>query len=74
MVYEEKCENCDKVLDFGGREINKDIENGIKFDGKFYCKECVQELVEFGSTNFQEQIDEIESKLQEVSEELGLNF
>ena len=74
MVYEKKCSNCDKVLDFGGRDLGHEVENGIKFDGELYCKECVKELIEFGSSDLQEQIDDMKDKMQEVSEELGLNF
>ena len=75
MVYEKKCSNCGKVLDFGGRENpNEKIENGIYFDDKLYCRECVNKLIEFGSGNIMKEIDDLKTKMQEVSEELGMNF
>lgn len=75
MVYEEKCEECGKVLDFGGRKRNDKLpEDAIKFDGSLYCRECVRELINFGSGDIFERIDNLEDKIEDIGYEMGMKF
>jgi len=74
MVYEKKCINCEKIIDFGGRDMGNLPEDAFEFKGEIYCRECVEEFVEFGAKNIEERIEELSNKMQEVSDQLGLNF
>lgn len=74
MVYEKKCTECGKLIDFGGREKDRLPDDAIKFDGKIYCKECVKKFVEFGTGNIKEQIEELEERMDDVAYELGLEW
>jgi hypothetical protein len=80
MVYEVECDNCGDILDFGGHdpedrpvgEQSKIPGNAVKFDGKVYCEECVEEFVKFGIGDVQDKIDFLEDELEDVKEELGM--
>lgn len=72
MVYEKKCVECGKLIDFGGEDPERLPENAIEFDGEIYCRECVKNFVEFGTGNLLERIEQIESAIDEIEEELGL--
>ena len=62
-------------MDFGGRKRNDKLpENAIKFDGKLYCRECVRELINFGSDDILERIDDLEDKIEDVGYEMGMKF
>lgn len=75
MVYEKKCSECGKVLDFGGRETGSSVpENSIEFDGELYCKECIKEFVDFGTGNLRKDIEDIESKLETVAYKVGIEL
>ncbi|MFB6241348.1 MAG: hypothetical protein ABEJ36_00915 [Candidatus Nanosalina sp.] len=79
MVYEIKCSNCGKIVDFGGKPPEDKIgptqkpENIIEFDGETYCRECVQELVEFGIGNIDARLDYLEDRMEEALDALGLS-
>ena len=79
MVYEVKCENCDKMINFGGTDPEETLndppkipENGIKFDGKVYCRECVKKFVKFGIGEVQERVEYLEEEMKEVKDALGM--
>lgn len=75
MVYEKKCDECGKVLDFGGRDIQKgDPEDGISFDDKLYCRECVRRFVKFGTGNLKERIDRIVDVMEDMGYQLGMEI
>ncbi len=70
MVYEVKCSNCGDILDFGGRDPDEEFsgeekipENAIKFDGEVYCRDCVNELVEFGAVDILDRLSKLETKV-----------
>lgn len=72
MVYEKECVECGKMIDFGGRDPERLPDNAIEFNGDIYCKECVKKFVEFGTGNLLERIQGIESALEDIEDELGL--
>lgn len=79
MVYEIKCDNCGKIIDFGGRSPEESAsgkkkfpDNAIKFDGSTYCRECVQDLIKFGAGDIQHKIDYVMDKMDEVLDALGI--
>ena len=74
MVYEKKCSECGKVIDFGGREIGRLPENAIEFNGEIFCKECVRELIEFGAGGIMEKVEKLESHMEDVQFEMGIEF
>lgn len=79
MVYEVKCDNCGKIVDFGGKPPEDKIgptekpENVIEFDGKTYCKECVEEFVKFGIGETNARLDYLEDRMKEVLDTLGIS-
>lgn len=72
MVYEVKCVECGRILDFGGRKPDKLPENALEFNGDIYCRECVKNFVEFGTGDIIERIRNLEDKMDEMRDELGL--
>jgi hypothetical protein len=72
MVYEKKCVQCDKILDFGGKDNGRLPENAMEFNGDLYCKECVKEFVEFGTGELDDRLASIEEDMRKVRETLGL--
>lgn len=72
MVYEKKCSECGKVLDFGGRELSDPPDDAMRFDGELYCKECVKRFVTFGTGNIQERMDEMAELIQNMAYQLGM--
>lgn len=72
MVYEKKCVECDKILDFGGEDDGRLPDNAMEFNGKIYCRECVQEFVEFGTGDILNRIAQIEEAMEDLQEELGM--
>lgn len=79
MVYSKKCTNCEKLIDFGGRDPEdsdfnpQDLpENAMRFDGELYCRECVKKFVQFGTGDLQSRIDFLEDKMEEVTDALGI--
>lgn len=78
MVYEVKCSECGKIIDFGGSEPSdfsaeeKLPEDAIEWQGDIYCKECVSEFVRFGVGEVEERLDKIEESLKEALKALGL--
>ena len=79
MVYEVKCDNCGKIIDFGSRKPENDLskdsklpENAIEFDGSTYCRECVQKLIRFGAGDIQSRLDYLMDKMNEALEALGI--
>lgn len=79
MVYEIKCAQCDRVIDFGGEKPGEGDfdrrdplpENAMEFNGDIYCKECVKEFVEFGTGEIIERIERLEEAVNEMRIELG---
>jgi hypothetical protein len=79
MVYEIKCDNCGKIIDFGGRRPEESLdgskefpENAMKFDGSVYCRECIQDLIQFGAGDIQRRVDYVMNKMDEVLDALGI--
>lgn len=72
MVYEKKCAECGQILDFGGEDPGSLPEGAIEFNDNIYCKNCVQKFVEFGTGNITERIEMLETTLEEVADELGI--
>ncbi|MFB6204163.1 MAG: hypothetical protein ABEJ75_00795 [Candidatus Nanohaloarchaea archaeon] len=78
MVYEVKCAECGKVIDFGGREPSdfsgeeKLPEDAIEFQGDVYCRECVKKFVQFGVGEIEERVDQLEDNLEEVMDAVGI--
>lgn len=72
MVYEKKCVQCDKILDFGGKDKGRLPENAMKFNGDIYCKECVKDFVEFGTGELMDRIASLEEDMRKAREALGL--
>lgn len=75
MVYEIKCSQCGKLMDFGGEEPEspEDLpENITEFQGDYFCRECVKQLIEFGSSDIVERVDRVEEQLERVRDELGM--
>lgn len=72
MVYEKKCVECGKVIDFGGKDRGNLPDNAMEFNGDIYCKECVKEFVEFGTGDILDRISFLEQQIKEMKEELGL--
>ncbi len=72
MVYEIKCSECGKIIDFGGNKPEGLPNNVTEWHGDIFCEECVEELVVFGIGELQERVDFLEEKLEEVLDTLGL--
>ncbi|MFB6199476.1 MAG: hypothetical protein ABEJ83_01240 [Candidatus Nanohaloarchaea archaeon] len=72
MVYEVKCSECDKVIDFGGKEPDRLPADAIELNDEIYCKECVKKFVEFGIGDVIERIETLEENVKKIREELGL--
>jgi hypothetical protein len=80
MVYEVKCDNCGKIIDFGGRRPEDSLDakktypdNVIEFDGGTYCKDCVEEFVKFGIGEINERLEYLEDRMEEVLDTLGIS-
>lgn len=72
MVYTKKCDNCGKLLDFGGSTGEDSLPpNAIEFDGSIYCKECVYELVKFSGISIGELV-KLREEIDAIKEELGM--
>ena len=70
MVYEIKCNNCGDLMDWGGErpEESLDPRNSysddiMKFDGNWYCQDCVEKFVIFGIGEIEERIDYLEDRI-----------
>lgn len=72
MVYEKKCVECGKVIDFGGEDDGDLPGNAIEFDGEIYCRECVRKFVEFGTGGLEERFEYIEQAIEDIQQELGM--
>jgi hypothetical protein len=78
MVYEKKCSECGKIIDFGGEdpeenEYKKDLpDNAMRFNDNLYCRECVKKFVEFGTGSILDRIGELEENLDDIRKELGM--
>lgn len=72
MVYEKKCVQCGKMIDFGGRDPGNLPENAMEFNGDIYCRECVKEFVEFGAGEIIQHIEDLEDTMELVREEVGI--
>ncbi len=79
MVYEVKCSECGKIMEFGGSKPgenefdNRDPlpEDAMKFNGQTYCRECVKEFVEFGTGDVKARIDQLEDTVKNLKQDLG---
>lgn len=72
MVYEIKCVECGKIIDFGGHKPEKLPEDALEFNGNIYCRECVKEFVEFGTGDILERVRGLEDKMEDMRDELGI--
>jgi len=80
MVYEIKCHNCGEIMDWGGErpeesmDPEKDYPDDImKFDGNWYCEECVNKFVVFGIGEIAERIEWLEDRMNEVCDTIGIS-
>ncbi|MFB6244985.1 MAG: hypothetical protein ABEJ03_01420 [Candidatus Nanohaloarchaea archaeon] len=72
MVYEKKCVECDKIIDFGGSDDGNLPDDAMRFNGDLYCRECVKDFVEFGTGDILDRIDQLEDDMKDVMRNLGL--
>lgn len=72
MVYEKKCTECGRMIDFGGEDPERLPENAIEFDGEIYCRECVRNFVEFGTGEIVERMKALEEAVKEIRDDLGM--
>lgn len=80
MVYEIKCNNCGEIMDFGGTRPEESMDaredypdDVMKFDGNWYCKDCVEKFVIFGIGEIEDRIDYLEDRMEEVLDALGIS-
>lgn len=80
MVYEVKCSECDKIIDFGGRSPEESLdatktfpEDAYRFNGEVYCRECVEKFVKFGIGEIDDRVEYLEERMEKVLEALGLS-
>lgn len=66
-------------MDWGGEKPEESLDprksysdNVIKFDGNWYCKDCVEKFVIFGIGEMGESIDWLEDRMMEVLDTLGI--
>jgi hypothetical protein len=74
MVWEVECAECGDILEFGGSGEKEIPEDAIEWDGKVYCKSCVKKFVKLGVGDIQSRVDYIEETLDEVTDDLGIEF
>lgn len=80
MVYEVKCDRCGDLIDFGGhnpeeKEVapkSKIPDDAFELDDKVFCQSCVKDLVRFGIGDVRERMEFLESELEDVKDELGM--
>ncbi|PSG99057.1 MAG: hypothetical protein BRC29_02915 [Nanohaloarchaea archaeon SW_7_43_1] len=79
MVYEKKCSECGKIMDFGGADPEEDDftpdglpDDATRFNGDLYCRECVNKFVEFGTGSLMERMESLEQNLDDIRKELGM--
>lgn len=75
MVYEIECAECGDMIDFGsGDEPEEAPEGSIKWNGDFYCRDCVEEFVRLGVGDVRSRIAYLEDRMEEAAQSLGLEF
>ena len=74
MVWEVKCHQCEEILEFGGSGEKEIPEDAIEWDGNVYCKSCVEQFVKLGVGDIQSRVDYLEETMQEVADDLGVEF
>lgn len=74
MVWEVKCHQCEEILEFGGSGEKEIPDDAIEWDGNVYCKNCVKKFVKLGVGDIQARVDYIEETMQQVADELGVEF
>ncbi len=75
MVYSLRCSECNNLIKFGSGEEPDDVPGkAIRWDGKVYCKDCVQKFVKLGVGDVRERIEYLEETMDEVAQTLGLEF
>lgn len=72
MVYEKKCVECGKLIDFGGTDDGELPDDAMKFNGDIYCRECVRRFVEFGTGQVKERIDMLEEEIEDIKRNVGM--
>lgn len=77
MVYEKKCSECGKIIDFGGKDPEQEDgkglpDNAMRFGGELYCRECVKGFVDFGTGKLIDRIQDLEEEVDELRDELGV--
>lgn len=74
MVYEIKCHQCGRIIDFGGSGPAEIPEDAIEWGDNVYCQQCVEEFVKLGVGDVRERLDYVEDRMREASEALGIDF
>jgi len=67
-------------MDFGGTRPEESMDpredypdDVMKFDGNWYCKDCVEKFVIFGIGEIEDRIDYLEDRMEEVLDALGIS-
>lgn len=67
-------------MDWGGEKPEETLDANdtysdeiMKFDGNWYCKDCVEKFVIFGIGEIEERIDYLEDRMKEVLDALGIS-
>jgi len=74
MVYEIKCHQCGKIIDFGGSGPAEIPDDAIEWDDNVYCRECVEEFVRLGVGDVKLRVTELEDAMDKVADTLGIEF
>ncbi|MFP4230025.1 MAG: hypothetical protein ACLFRK_02690 [Candidatus Nanohaloarchaea archaeon] len=74
MVWEVKCAECGDILEFGGSDPERIPENAVEWNDEVYCEECVRKFVKLGTGDIKARVEYIEEILDEVTDELGIEF
>lgn len=72
MVYEVKCSQCGKIIDFGGEDPEELPEDAYEFNDNVYCRECVKRFVEFGTGELSSRVESLEDDMEEAKKALGI--
>lgn len=80
MVYTIKCSECGKIIEFGSKRPEETLDakdtfpnDAYEFNDKIYCRECVEELIEFGAKDIKGRLDYLEDRMEEVLDALGIS-
>ena len=74
MVYEIKCSQCGKVIDFGGSGEPEIPDNAIEWNGEVFCEECVKEFVKLGVGDVKARVEKLELAMDQVSSAIDIDY